>query len=277
MLDLRRFSAFRRKFMRLTPLAARFFLSAALACAVLHAQVSVSGRVVDETGAAVAGARVDLSLPGQPAVATSSDAEGNFSLSLPAAGDYDIRVERQGFFLYQGKGQHFEEADSHLSVTLNHTQEFSERVDVTSSPPAIDPQQASAHKELDNTEIMAVPYPAPQDYRNALFLMNGVIQDSNGNIHVNGGDSNQTSYSLDGFNISNPVTGTLDARVNIETIQSVNLETSRFSADTGRGSARRARSANQNGRRPLALPGHQLHSGLFHRRRLSPGQVDAAA
>jgi hypothetical protein len=211
-------------------------LSIALACAVLHAQVSVSGRVVDETGAPVPGARVELSLPGAPAIATSSDAAGNFTLSL-AAGDYDIRVERLGFFLYQGKGQHLEEGDSRLAVTLNHTQEFSERVDVTASPPAIDPQQASAHKELDNAEIMAVPYPAPQDYRNALFLMNGVIQDSNGAIHVNGGGSNQTSYTLDGFNISNPVTGSLDARVNIETIQSVNLETSRFSADTGRGSA----------------------------------------
>ena len=84
---------------------------------------------------------------------------------------------------------------------------------------------------------MAVPYPAPQDYRNSLPLMNGVIQDNNGAIHVNGGDSNQTSYTLDGFNIANPVTGSLQARVNIETIQSVNLETSRFSADTGRGAA----------------------------------------
>jgi hypothetical protein len=223
--------------MRSTPLAARLFLSIALAGAVLHAQVPVSGRVVDETGAAVAGARIELSLPGAPATATSSDAEGNFNLSLPAAGEYDIRVERLGFFLYQDKAEHFAEGESHLNVTLNHTQEFSERVDVTSSPPAIDPQQASAHRELDNTEIMAVPYPAPQDYRNALFLMNGVIQDSNGGIHVNGGDSNQTSYTLDGFNISNPVTGTLQARVNIETIQSVNLETSRFSADNGRGSA----------------------------------------
>jgi len=223
--------------MRPTFLVARLSLSIALACAVLHAQVSVSGRVVDETGAPVPGARVELSLAGAPATATSSDEAGNFTLSLAAAGDYDIRVERLGFFLYQGKGQHLEEGESRLAVTMNHTQEFSERVDVTASPPAIDPQQASAHKELDNAEIMAVPYPAPQDYRNALFLMNGVIQDNNGGIHVNGGGSNQTSYTLDGFNISNPVTGALDARVNIETIQSVNLEASRFSADTGRGSA----------------------------------------
>jgi hypothetical protein len=208
-----------------------------LACAALRGQVSIGGRVVDETGAPVAGARIELSLPPEPALVTSSDEAGSFSLTLPAAGDYSLRVERQGFFLYQESARRFEEGESRLTVTLNHLQEFSERVDVTASPPAIDPQQASAKKELDNTEVQAIPYPAPQDYRNALPLMNGVLQDSSGVVHVNGGDSNQTSYSLDGFNIANPVTGNLDARLNIETIQSVNLETSRFSADTGRGSA----------------------------------------
>lgn len=223
--------------MRLAHRVARILVTAALACAPALAQVSLSGRVVDETGAAVAGARVEFSAPEAPAAVTSSDAAGNFSLSLPSAGDYGIRVERQGFFLYQEQRRRFEDGESRLNVTLNHTQEFSERVDVTASPPAIDPQQPSAHKELDNTEIQAVPYPAPQDYRNSLPMMNGVVQDNSGALHVNGGGSNQTSYSLDGFNIANPVTGNLDARVNIETIQSLNLDTSRFSADTGRGSA----------------------------------------
>jgi len=218
-------------------LAARLFVSIAFACAVMQAQVSISGRVVDETGAPVAGARIELSLPGTPPAAASSDPAGNFTLSLPAPGEYAIRVERQGFFLYVSRGQRFEEGAGQLAITLNHLQEFSERVDVTSSAPPVDPQQVAARAELDKTEVQAVPFPAPQDFRNALPLMNGVLQDSAGRVHVNGADVNQTSYTLDGFNIANPVTGRLEARVNIETIESMNLETSRFSADNGRGSA----------------------------------------
>ena len=210
-----------------------FFFSA-----LLPAQVTVSGRVVDETGAGIAGARVELrSAADAPPVAASSDLAGNFNLSLPAAGEYEIRAERQGFFVFRGRGQRFDAAAHQLTITLNHVQELSERVEVTYSPPAIDPQQSSDHKELDNTEIQAIPYPAPQDYRGALPLMNGVIQDNAGRVHFNGGDTSQTNYTLDGFNISDPVTGRLETRLNIDTIQSMDLESGRFAAENGRGSA----------------------------------------
>ncbi len=207
-------------------------------CSVLRAQVTVTGRIIDDTGAAIAGTRVELRPVegGAPAVA-SSDPAGNFTINLPAAGDYSIRAERLGFYLYQRKSQTLVPGATELTITLNHLQEFSDKIDVTYSPPAIDPKQPADHKELDNTEIQAVPYPAPQDYRNALPLMDGVVQDNAGRAHFNGGDTNQTNYKLNGFNISNPVTGNLDLRVNIETIQSMDVESSRFSAENGRGSA----------------------------------------
>ncbi|PWT97167.1 MAG: hypothetical protein C5B51_31970 [Terriglobia bacterium] len=208
-----------------------------LVSALLPAQVAVSGRVVDENDVAVAGARVELRVGSQTVAVTSSDAAGNFTLNSEASGDLAIRTERQGFYLYEGKPQSLAGGASQLTIVLNHVQEFSERIDVRASPPAIDPQQLSDHRELDNTEIEAIPYPAPQDYRNSLPLMDGVLQDNSGRLHFNGGDTNQTNYTLDGFNISNPVTGSLDTRLNIETVQAMDLESSRFSAENGRGSA----------------------------------------
>lgn len=209
-----------------------------LCCSGLQAQVAISGRVVDENGAGIAGARVELrTIPASLAYMASSDLAGNFSFNLPEAGVYAVRAERLGFFVYQGQSQNFEPGSSQVVVTLNHLQEFADRIDVVYSPPAIDPQQSADHKELANTEIESVPYPAPQDYRNALPLMNGVVQDTVGRIHFNGGDTNQASYSLDGFNIADPVTGRLEARLNIDAIQTMELESSRFSAENGRGSA----------------------------------------
>jgi Carboxypeptidase regulatory-like domain len=204
----------------------------------LQAQVTVSGRVLDETGAAVSGARVEFRTPeGAGMGVASSDTAGNFNLNPGPPGVYQIRAERRGFYIYQGKGQEFADGLNQLIITLNHVQEFSERLDVRASAPAIDPQQPSQHQELDNTEILTVPYPAPEDYRNALPLMDGVVQDNAGLAHFNGGAANQTNYTLDGFNISDPVTGALETRVNIDSIQSMDLESSRFSAANGRGSA----------------------------------------
>jgi hypothetical protein len=212
-------------------------LAGVAACAALHAQALVAGRVLDDTGAGVANARIEIREPGAAPVTASSDLAGNFSLVLPHEGEYAIRAERLGFFMYQGAAERFTAGPNQLTITLNHLQEYTERVDVTYSPPAIDPQQVSDHKELDNAEIQAIPFPAPQDYRNSLQLMNGVVMDNAGLPHVNGAGVEQTGYTLDGFNISDPVTGRLEARLNIDTIQTIELQTSRFSADNGRGAA----------------------------------------
>jgi len=205
-------------------------------CAVAADPAAVSGRVTDERGSAVSGVRVELRAqpPGLP-VTASSDAAGNFKLAL-APGEYDVRAERLGFYLFHSAVR-FAAGANELTITLNHLQDLPERIDVKASASAIDPEQPSDRKELDNTEMLAVPYAAPADYRSALQMFDGVVPDNNGRYHFNGARSNQTNYTLDGFNISNPVTGELDTRVNIDTIQSMEVESSRFSADNGRGSA----------------------------------------
>jgi hypothetical protein len=223
--------------MYLVPHSARPVLGLLFLCGRLQAQVAISGRVVDENGAGIAGARVELrAAPDGSQVFVSSDLVGNFHLNLAAAGEYTVRAERLGFFVYLGPGQQFDPGANQLVITLNHLQEFADKIDVIYSPPAIDLEQTAERKELANTEIESVPYPAPQDYRNALALMNGVVQDNAGRIHVNGGDTSQANYTLDGFNISDPVTGRLETRVNIDAIQTLDLESGRFTAENGRGS-----------------------------------------
>ena len=207
-------------------------------CAALRAQVAISGRVVDETGAGVSGARIEiLAADAVAPLVASSDLAGNFQLVLPAAGAYQILAERQGFYLFRAREQRFDSSPSQLTIVLNHRQEFSERVDVTASPPAIDPQQPAERKVVDSAEIDALPYSGSQDFRNALSLIDGAVRDGNGDYHFNGAGAGQTAYSLDGFNIANPVTGWLDARVNVDSVQFLNVETSRVSAENGRGSA----------------------------------------
>ncbi len=216
---------------------------ALVCCTGLRAQVALSGRVVDETGAGVSGARIEILASASAAdsaaapLVASSDLAGNFKLTLPGAGTFRILVERQGFYLFRSSEQTFDSSPGQLTVVLNHRQEFSERVDVTASPPAIDPQQPADRKVVDSAEIDAVPVSGSQDFRNALSLIDGAVRDANGDYHFNGGGAGQAAYSLDGFNIANPVTGWLDARLNVDSVQFLNVETSRVSAENGRGSA----------------------------------------
>ena len=121
-----------------------------LSVALLHAQVSVRGKVEDENGLGVAGARVQLRVaPGTLAASTISDLTGSFSMSLKRPGEYQIHTEREAYFVFTGKAI-LQEGENRLEITLNHLREFAESVSVTYSPPAIDLEEPAERKQLNN-------------------------------------------------------------------------------------------------------------------------------
>src|SRR5579872_6396416 len=108
---------------------------------VANAAVTVSGSVVDETDNPVASARVVVvdttsASPGASLAAATSDAAGAFRIEVPATGDYQLRVEREGYFLLTSEVTHLDPA-SPLDVRLNHLKELAESIDVPYSPPVV--------------------------------------------------------------------------------------------------------------------------------------------
>ncbi len=210
----------------------------ALTAGTLCSQVLVTGRVVDENGAAVAGARLELTGgPGAERQAAVSDARGRFRVEVAHPGSYVLRGEREGFFLLANARVEIDADSSDLNVVLNHIQELTESIDVVYSPTAIDVAQTTDQRRLNHVEVQSIPFPASQDVRRALPMFAGVVQDSGGEPHINGGAGDQASYSLNGFNVADPVTGILEARISIETVRGLDLESGRASAAAGRGSA----------------------------------------
>ena len=203
----------------------------------VRAEVTVSGRISDENGLAVAFARVELRLPGAAAATVAtSDIAGGFTAQPAAPGEYFIHAERPGFFVFDGRAE-LRQGPNQLHLTLNHLQDFFQSVDVAYSAPAVDPEQISEQKQLTSVEILEVPYPASQDLRNSLPLLPGVVQDAGGRLHFDGGATEQTNFTLDGFNLSNPVTGRLEARLSVESVRSLDVESARYSVEKDRGSA----------------------------------------
>jgi hypothetical protein len=194
--------------------------------------------VTDETGVAVSSARVTLTPPGsQSPLEASTDFAGRAEFTGLAAGAYSVSVEKEGFYAQLNHSVQVGKTES-IDVTLPHQQEYKETVKVNYSPPAIDPAATPAAQELTGSEIIELPYPSTRDIRTALPLMPGVLPDIavSGQVHVAGAASNQTLYTLDGFDISQPVSGALDLRVSTDAVRSVGVVTSRYSAASGWGS-----------------------------------------
>ena len=216
----------------------RLFALALIAVAAApagFADVNVKGRVVDETNAPVAAARVRISLDGA-AEAVSTNAAGEFELKLPSFGHYVVQVVCEHFFPLNDYTVDI--LDGHeLLIGLKHQQELVEPVKVTDNPPGVYLSRNHTLQSLSGTEILDVPFPDDRYLRKAFRLMPGVVQDNRGGVHFAGGAENQVQYTLDGFNIGDPVTGAFDTRVSVDAVRSVEYSSGYLSPDAGKGSA----------------------------------------
>jgi hypothetical protein len=195
----------------------------------------LTGKVVDENGAAVAAALITIEAMGVPApLKATTDEAGRFSIAIPAA-VVAIKVERVGYYAYTHPA--FAVSDKTVEIALNHQQEYEETVTVVYSVPTIDPGQTAVQKTITAEEIQDLPSTSTHDFRNNLPMIPGVVKDNKGRIHLNGGGENQALYTLDGFNITSPSTGTMENRLSVDSIRAINVETSRYSAEFGKGSA----------------------------------------
>jgi hypothetical protein len=118
----------------------RLFALALIALAIAPGRastVAVKGKVVDETNAPVAGARLRFSPQGTPEV-VASDANGAFEVMLPAFGHYSVQAVREEFFPLHDHPVNIE-ADREVLIILNHRQERFDAVKVTDDQAEVDP------------------------------------------------------------------------------------------------------------------------------------------
>jgi hypothetical protein len=190
---------------------------------------------VDENGAAVAAARLNLTpYKGMPLMG-ETDYAGRKEFSAIPSGTYTLHIEKEGFFAFNQAGIHVGEVSA-VEVTLHHTREFPEQVNVVYSPPAIDPAKTQSSETLSNEEIINLPFPVDRDIRYSLPILPGVLQDSTGQLHVNGSSTRQVLDQMDGFNVSDPATGQFLTRVSVDALRSVDVAGSRYSTEFGKGS-----------------------------------------
>jgi hypothetical protein len=214
----------------------RLFVLAWIALAVAPgqaAEIAVKGKVVDETNAPVAGARIRFTPQGTPEI-VSSDAGGAFEVKLPAFGRYTIEASGEAFFPLHDFAVEIA-AERELLVILNHQQERFDSVKVTGDLPGVDLDRNPTERSLTGTQVLDVPVPNDRSLRNSFRLMPGVVQDSRGGVHFAGGAENQVQYTLDGFTINDPATGGFNTRVSVDAVRSIDYAGA--SPESGRGSA----------------------------------------
>jgi len=239
-----------------------------LAAGLALGQVEWSGRVVDQNESPVAQARVSLRQGSGKPMETTSSPSGEFRFAVPAAGQYLVSVDRAGYFALKDHAVEITAAGVETLLVLNAQQEVFQSVTVGDMPTPVDPTETDHDQRLSGTEINDVPYPASHSLRNSMRLVPGVVQDATGGLHFHGGAEYQTQYTLDGFDITDPVTGRYNTLVAVEGVRSLDLETARQPAQYGRGSAGSLAIQTDNGTDQFHytatnfIPGVDDHGGI---------------
>jgi outer membrane receptor protein involved in Fe transport len=219
-----------------------------------HAQTTgtIYGRVLDPSGAVVAGAMVSVTNVEtnlERTVTTESD--GTYSFTLLPTGTYQINVRAAGFQPYQQTGLVLDVA-SNLRADLNmKVGEVSAQVSVHGTTPQVDTASATVGKVMDETRIEDLPLNG-RNFMQLAVLQPGVVPPVPGissqgagttntpggtsvNFEVNGARLTSNNYLLDGVNNTEPYTGGAMIVPSIDAIQEFRILTNMYAAEYGRG------------------------------------------
>jgi hypothetical protein len=234
----------------------------ALGARLCLADVTLHGRVVDENDAPVLEARVVVA-----GVEAQTDPTGAFTMTLPGAGDFSFSVAREGYYALKDQVVHVS-GDHQIILLINSVREVFQSQNVNAETSPVDVAQSQNQERLTGTEVNDMPFANSHNLRSSMQLMPGVLLDQSGALHVDGASENQLLYQLNGFNITNPISGGLHAELAVEGVRSMELSTGRYSPEFGKGTAGVLAINTENGTDQLHytatdfVPGFNVQQGV---------------
>ncbi len=202
----------------------------------------ITGRVVDQQGAAVPGASVTAlnTLTGFSRTGTS-DAEGLYRLAALPVGTYDLTTELQGFSTIDRKGIVVSVGQT---ITVNFDLALAavtETVTVTGASPLVESTSSSVGGVVDVTTIENLPLNGRQ-FANLAATIPGVglgfhsdpTKSTQFSPQIGGGNGRNVNYQIDGGDNNDDTVGGLLQLFPLEAIQEFNFQTARYKAEYGR-------------------------------------------
>ena len=225
---------------------------------------AVEGRIVDPSGAVIAGAMVEVKNTATGSSRTlTSDSEGNYRADLLQPGSYDITVTKSGFGTLKRAGVTVEVgAAARINLELR-VAAISEVITVTEDAPITNPEKVGVSDSISEREIENLPMNGRR-WETFVLLTPGVAGDGTfglvssrgisgllNNNTVDGVDNNQAFFSETRGRSRTAYS------MSQETIKEFQVALSNFSAEFGRAAGGTVNAVTKSGT-------NQLHGDVFY-------------
>jgi outer membrane receptor protein involved in Fe transport len=202
---------------------------------------TIQGTVTDQSQAVVPGAQVvaTFKATGVTRTATTNDT-GAYRFDFVPAGNYQIRVTKQGFATVVQTTELLVEQSATVNVTLSPGA-TTEVVEVSGAAPLVDLTKTSVSQDITPKEVEDLPL-AGRDAANLAYLVPGVkaadSYDPTKNryaiLSVNGSDGRNINTTINGVDNKDNTVGGAVMQMPLEAVQEFQISTQRFSAENGR-------------------------------------------
>lgn len=212
----------------------------------LSAQITsrLSGTVIDQSGAAVPAATVDVLLPdgAKPILTTTTTAEGIFAFTGISAGTYDVVIAAAGFRKSTQRGVILTAAtETSLPVIKLEVGSVTDTVEVKENALAVQTSNAEISLNISRVQIQDLPVlnRSPQGF---IATQSGAQIGRGGVTVINGQRTSFTNVTLDGINIQDNFirTNAVDFSPNLlllDQVAEMTLSTSNANPAAGNGAS----------------------------------------
>lgn len=227
---------------------------------------NIAGTVTDQTGAAVANAKITITdLERGPVFNLESSADGNYSQTHLLAGRYQVRVEGAGFGPATANATVEVDATTRLDVTLQPAS-VQMRVEVTDVAPVLTSDRAEISTTLTGRQVEQLPV-LDRNVTNLLTEIPGTqlntwqhsaAENPEAGIqaNVNGQFFTANGFILDGTENESAILGIAVINPNVDSLQEFKVSTSNYDAEFGAASGALIEATTKSGT-------NQWHGSLF--------------
>lgn len=229
------------------------FLSAVFMMLVTFAQAqglfgTITGSVVDPTGAVIPGARVTITnVATNVKTLVKTNGVGEFTAPSLNPGNYQVMAEDKGFKRAVAIGVILQ-VDAVQKINLKlQPGGSSETVIVTATSPLLQTEQSSISQNITDQQISELPVmggvsngSAGRSIYNLVELSGGLTQQTGeggvalDNARLNGGRPRTDDYVVDGTSTEAPTFGGPTVTPSVDSVQEMNIVTNNFSAEFGK-------------------------------------------
>lgn len=176
-----------------------FLLTGCFGAQLFAQSATVSGQVLDPSGAAIKGASVTLLRPSTKVkTTTASDASGTFILPPVAPGHYELSITAEGFEPWKETGIVLEIDEKKAVDAVLPIGRVNQSVSVTDAPPELQVENADRSTVLEPTFVQDLPL----DPRNPLQLISATVGVTANDGQITSGTNTTTESTTNQFRIN---------------------------------------------------------------------------